>query len=318
MDLADSLEIERYRFVTDRQKYFTELARDAFASYMRLFSGLGAGAVALVSTWNKLEIKPDVLVFLIRVILVLVTFLGIVASAQIVYCLTRWWGYRQGERDINSDSPPIRQGWWIFESLYIAAILVTVGGAWFVANRLPMIVDSGALALQPSYNPRIDNYWAGALIGFFAGIVASIVANKIWELVTRLRAHGIAKRLAGEWTEHNMDGRNVGRQTEEPGAGLTLISAKPWWRAWVADSHVLDVSAIDRDSKRRHDGPLVVDPLCPRLATRIVLYADSDEISEQRIVIIRDFNTLYVFPVDTVATLGPSAYHRHALCRKTS
>jgi hypothetical protein len=135
--LADSLKIERYKFVTDRQKYFTELARDAFASYVRLFSGLGAGAVALVSTWNKLEIKPDFLIFLIQVILSLVTILGFVASAQIVFCLTRWRGYRQGERAVNPDSPTSGRSWWIFEALYIAAILAIIGGAWLVAQRLP-------------------------------------------------------------------------------------------------------------------------------------------------------------------------------------
>jgi len=61
----------------------------------------------------------------------------------------------------------------------------------------------------------------------------------------------------------------------------------------------------------------VVNRLCPRLATRIVLYEDSDEVCEQRIVISRDSETLYVFPIDTVATMG-GPYKKHALCRMES
>ncbi|MGD0200982.1 MAG: hypothetical protein ABSD27_09580 [Bryobacteraceae bacterium] len=144
MDLHDSLKLERYKFVTDRQKYFTELARDAFASYARLFSGLAAAGVALVSTRTKLELRPAVLLYLINGILYLTTFLGLVTSAQIVFCLARWWEFRNAERKMNPDSPPIGWWWWLFETLYVMAILVAVVGAWCVARQLPELLRQSA------------------------------------------------------------------------------------------------------------------------------------------------------------------------------
>jgi hypothetical protein len=162
----------------------------------------------------------------------------------------------------------------------------------------------------------MNDFWAGALVGAALGIPVGLFVNELTEYLTRFRSHAAAKRLEGRWTAHNfLDGRNVDRQTQMSGAGLTVISAKPWWKACSADSHVLDVNAEDISDGRHHSGRLVIDNVCPRLATRIVLYsAPSDEVSEQRIVVSHDFNTLYVFPVDTVATLG-AVYGRHALCR---
>ncbi len=62
-------------------------------------------------------------------------------------------------------------------------------------------------------------------------------------------------------------------------------------------------------------GYLTIDRVSPRLATRIVSYTDSDEVSEQRIVISSDGQTLHVFPV--VPLSQPSiSYDRHALCRR--
>lgn len=112
------------------------------------------------------------------------------------------------------------------------------------------------------------------------------------------------------------DGRTVNRQSRMDGAGLTEIKARSWWKACCSDSHILDVTGEDTSDGRCHSGPLVIDSVCSRLATRIVLYsAPWDEISEQRLVISHDLRTLYVFPVATVATLGP-AYHIHALCKQ--
>jgi hypothetical protein len=61
MELAEALELERYKFVVDRQRYLTELARDAFASYARFFSALAGGGIALVSARSKLELSPELL-----------------------------------------------------------------------------------------------------------------------------------------------------------------------------------------------------------------------------------------------------------------
>ena len=77
----------------------------------------------------------------------------------------------------------------------------------------------------------------------------------------------------------------------------------------------LRISISSSGQTRDHDGHIVINPALPWLATRIVRYADSNEISEQRLVIGSDFNTVYVFPVSIVATLG-DVYGKHAWRRK--
>ena len=155
-------------------------------------------------------------------------------------------------------------------------------------------------------------FWAGLGIGFFL----NLVATQFWELWKRRQAHADAKKLEGTWIAHNMlDARNVDLAHPMPNAGLTVIRSKRRW--WVANSHVLDVVAEDvAPTLRRQSGSLVIDPLFPRRATRLVCYEDSHEISEQKIVTSLDGNTLYVFPVDlSVAGVG-IRYGRHALCRR--
>ena len=116
MDLKESLTLERYKLVTDRQRYFTELARDAFASYVRFLTGLSAGAITIVSTRNRLDLRVDVVLYLVNGILYLVTFLALVASGQIAFCLVRWRGFRGAESKINPESPEPDWWWWIFEA----------------------------------------------------------------------------------------------------------------------------------------------------------------------------------------------------------
>ena len=155
-------------------------------------------------------------------------------------------------------------------------------------------------------------FWGGVLLGF----VASILANHYWDLRARYRAYRIAGRLVGAWVAYNIHGRTIDA-TPIPGSGLTKVSSKPHW--WSDDSAVLDVHSQDLDPSsgqtRDHDGHIVINPALPWLATRIVRYADSNEISEQRLVIGSDFNTVYVFPVSIVATLG-DVYGKHAWRRK--
>lgn len=167
-------------------------------------------------------------------------------------------------------------------------------------------------APEITYTKRMSDFWAGALLGFFAGIVASILASHYWELRARYRAYVAAGKLVGTWVAYNMQGRMVDT-TPMPGAGLTVVSAKPHW--WWANSGVLDVRAQDVNAStgdtRDHDGHIVIDPAIPWLATRVDRYADSNEISEQRLVIGPDSKIVYVFPVATVATLG-DVYGKHA------
>ena len=55
MTLDEELKLERYKLVTDRQKYFTNLARDAFTSYVKIFTTLAIGAITLLSAKSKLN-----------------------------------------------------------------------------------------------------------------------------------------------------------------------------------------------------------------------------------------------------------------------
>ncbi|MGC9970249.1 MAG: hypothetical protein ABSE56_06645 [Bryobacteraceae bacterium] len=163
----------------------------------------------------------------------------------------------------------------------------------------------------------MGEFWAGTLIGFLAGIVASILANYHWDLRARRRAYKAAGKLVGTWVAYNIHGRTIDT-TPMQGADLTVVSSKPHW--WAADSGVLDVRAQDTDDStgrtRKHAGTIVLDPANPWLATRIVRYADSNEVSHQRLEFDpADCNVVYVFPDPTVATLG-DVYGKHAWRRK--
>lgn len=179
-----------------------------------------------------------------------------------------------------------------------------------------------ALRAEPNYNWRMSEFWLGillgTLVGFPAGIATSVIANYVWDLRSRRRAYIAACKLVGTWEAYKISGRKI-EATPMLGAGLTVVSAKPHW--WMADSAVLDVRSEDKDEAtgqiRKHDGTLVLDPTNPWLARRIDRYADSDEISQQRLEIDpNDPNTVYIFPDPTVATLG-DVYGRHAWRRKT-
>jgi hypothetical protein len=168
----------------------------------------------------------------------------------------------------------------------------------------------------------MSEFWKGtligAVIGCFAGIAASIIANHLWELRARFRAYKAAGRLVGTWVAYDIQGRTIAT-TRMKGAGLSVVSLKPHW--WMADSGVLDVSSEDIDDStgrttRKHDGTIVLDPTNPWLATRIDRYADSNEISQQRLAVDpNDRNTVYIFPDATVATLG-DVYGKHAWRRQ--
>jgi hypothetical protein len=160
-----------------------------------------------------------------------------------------------------------------------------------------------------------DSYCVGTLIGFVSGVLSSALAAYCWELRTRRRLFSEATRLEGKLIAHDMlDGRTVNRSKPMDKAWPTVMTPRRRW--WSADSHILDVSAdhISDDGRVRHlEGYLIIDRASPLLATRIVLYTDSDEVSEQRIVISLNRDTLHVFPV---VPPSDSPYHRHALCRQ--
>jgi hypothetical protein len=159
----------------------------------------------------------------------------------------------------------------------------------------------------------MSDFWVGLLLCFLLGFIGNILANHYWELLARFRAHAVAKRLVGTWTAYNINGREMDH-TPMDGTGPTVVCAMPHW--WSADSGVLQVRGQHDFGQRHHSGPLVIDPVCPRLATRILIYDEPtpDEVIQQRIIISHDFKRLYVFYV--LATFGLSAYRpAHVLCK---
>ena len=155
-------------------------------------------------------------------------------------------------------------------------------------------------------------FWAGVALGF----VANILASQCWEFWKRFQAHKAAAKFVGTWVAYDLKGRNVDTVPMK-GAGLTEVSSRhPWWspNAAVLDFFSQDVDA-NSGATRDHDGRIVIDPAIPWLATRIDRYRDSNEVAQQRLVIGRDFDTIFVFPVPAFSTLG-DVYGKHAWRRK--
>jgi hypothetical protein len=157
----------------------------------------------------------------------------------------------------------------------------------------------------------MSEFWRGALLGFILGVLGNIIVTHYAEFVAQYRAYAAAKKLAGKWEAYNIRGRVIDA-TPIPGAGVTSISTKPHW--WSADSHVLQVTSVDVSSGRRHTGTLVIDRVCPRIATRILIYDPGDEVVEQRIVISEDLKRYMLFYV--TASLGLTAYNPVHVLRK--
>jgi hypothetical protein len=146
MNLEDQIKIERYKLVTNRQKYFTNLAKGSFGYYIKVFIYLCAGVITLVSAKASLQIDAKLLLQLIKSIAILVTFLGIFSILQIIFCLVRWYGFRTAEAEINKECP--KAEWWacIFELLYISTIAISIVVAWYGLSKLGLIIQS----LKPS------------------------------------------------------------------------------------------------------------------------------------------------------------------------
>ena len=131
MTLQESLRLERYKLVTERQKYFTELAKETFNSYARTFVAFTAGAVTLISLKTQLRLAPDVVLGLLQAIAALLSLVAVISIGQIVFCLVRWYGFRNAECQINPECPKPEWWAWIFEGLYSVGIAVSVGITWW-------------------------------------------------------------------------------------------------------------------------------------------------------------------------------------------
>jgi hypothetical protein len=138
VSLKDDLKLERYKLVTDRQKYFTELAKDTFNSYVRVFVTFAGGAVALIYFEN-----PQVIIALLKVIALLLSLVAVISVGQIFFCLVRWYGLRSTECEINPDCPKPEWWAWIYEGLYMLAIGGSIFLAWTGFEHFKSIVLRG-------------------------------------------------------------------------------------------------------------------------------------------------------------------------------
>ena len=147
MTLDENLKLERYKLVTDRQKYFTELARESFSFYMKMLTGLVAGSITLISLKSTLELRIPLLSKILCLVAALITFLGIVSIFQIIFCLARWKGYRQAEIQIYKESPPIKWWYWVFETLYCVAIIISIASVWFAIYCLISFIEFSVIQI---------------------------------------------------------------------------------------------------------------------------------------------------------------------------
>lgn len=140
MTLEENLKLERYKLVTERQTYFTDLAKETFNSYTKIFTGFVAGSVALISLQKQLAIDQTVVIALVHAIAVLLTLAAALSIAQIVFCLKRWYGFRNAECEINPHVQKPEAWAWLFEGMYCSGIAASVGVAWWGEYHFRCIV----------------------------------------------------------------------------------------------------------------------------------------------------------------------------------
>jgi hypothetical protein len=144
MTFEENLKLERYKFVTGRLGYFTDLAKETFSSFARTFAAFVAGAVTLISLRKQLELDPTVVVALLDAIAVLLTLAAVISIAQIGFCLKRWYGFRAAECEINPDIPRAERWAWLFEGMYCVAIVAAIVVAWWGISHFEAVLQGVA------------------------------------------------------------------------------------------------------------------------------------------------------------------------------
>lgn len=142
MTFDESLKLERYKFVTGRLGYFTDLAKETFTSFTRTFAVFIAGAFTLISTRRQLDLDPTVVIAVLDAIAVLLTLAAMISVAQIVFCLKRWYGFRAIERVINPDVSRPERWAWLFEGMYCLAIVAAIVVAWWGTNHFEVVLQA--------------------------------------------------------------------------------------------------------------------------------------------------------------------------------
>jgi uncharacterized membrane protein YidH (DUF202 family) len=136
MELRDNLILERYRLAIDRQRYFSGIARDAFATYAKFAAGIGAIAVTLVSARESLGLDKAVMPDAIAVLACLLVFIAAVAIIQVVAAVVRWHRFRRLQAEIDPDTPTLHPLWWFPEAAYVLVILASLILGWRTLEAL--------------------------------------------------------------------------------------------------------------------------------------------------------------------------------------
>lgn len=140
MTFEESLKLERYKFVTGRLGYFTDLAKETFTSFARTFVAFVAGAVTLISLRKQLGLDPMVVIALLDTIAVLLTFIAVISIGQIGFCLKRWYGFRAAECAINPEVPRAERWAWLFEGMYCLAMVAAIVVVWWGINHFEAVL----------------------------------------------------------------------------------------------------------------------------------------------------------------------------------
>jgi hypothetical protein len=139
MDYQEELKIERFKVITDRQKYFTDLAKDTFNIYMRIFVYIITGIVALVTFMSKFTIPETVMIKLVSVLISLLMLIAVSSCVQILFCLIRWYFLKREEEKLNTAA---KGEWWacIFEGMYILVIIVSISFMYSAKKDIHTII----------------------------------------------------------------------------------------------------------------------------------------------------------------------------------
>lgn len=142
MDLRDNLILERYKIAIDRQRYFTGIARDAFATYAKFVAGIAAVALTLVSARESLGLDRAVMPDMLAVLACLLLFLGLVATIQIAVAVVWWRRFRQLEAAIDPEAQKRHPLWWFAEATYLLVIAASLVFGWRAFETLARTVTA--------------------------------------------------------------------------------------------------------------------------------------------------------------------------------
>ncbi len=153
----------------------------------------------------------------------------------------------------------------------------------------------------------------GEAVSFALGVLASLLASQVFELIQRSKLKKQAKALEGIWKGYHLVGREIANEPMA-GSGEARVESLEW--RFSPRSGVLKVSAedidIDTGKPRYHSGYIVLDRHLPWTARRIDRYDEQYEVSEQRMILTPDPDVILIFPDNVVASAiySPHAWRR--------